>query len=50
PEKTRNTFLMSRRDGLSNREIARKEKVSVKAIEYRISQALKNFRKIKESF
>lgn len=50
PEKTRNTFLMSRREGLSNSEIARKERVSVKAVEYRISQALKNFKKIKESF
>lgn len=50
PEKTRNTFLMSRREGLSNMEIAKREHVSVKAIEYRISQALKNFRKIKESF
>ena len=50
PEKTRNTFLFSRRDGLTNAQIAENEHVSIKAIEYRISNALRSLRKIKESF
>jgi len=50
PEKIRGTFILSRQAGLTNREIAEKEHISVKTIEYRISAALKSFRKIKESF
>lgn len=50
PEKIRGTFLLSREKGLTNRQIADREHISVKAIEYRISTALRSFRKIKESF
>lgn len=49
PAKTRITFLMSRHKGLTYREIARKEKISTKAVEHRISSALKSLKKIKES-
>lgn len=50
PQKLRETFLKSRDEGLSNREIARQENVSVKAIEYRISTVLRNLKNIAKSF
>lgn len=40
PDGIRETFIMNRFEGLSYQEIAEKENVSVKAIEYRISKAL----------
>lgn len=40
PDGIRETFIMNRFKGLSYQEIANKENVSVKAIEYRISKAL----------
>ena len=49
PEKLRETFLHSRYEGLTNKEIAIKEKVSIKAIEYRISAVLRSFKKITNS-
>ena len=48
PAKIRRTFLLSRESGLRNKEIAEKEKVSVKAVEYRISTALKKLYPIKK--
>lgn len=44
PEKVYNTFVKSRIEGLTYKEIAEKEKVSVKVVEYHITQALKFFR------
>lgn len=44
PEKARQTFSMSRSDGLKNREIAQREGVSEKTVEYRIKTALDRFR------
>ena len=49
PEKLRETFIQSRAGGLTNREIALNEKVSIKAIEYRISAVLRSFKKITNS-
>lgn len=40
PEGIRETFLLNRLEGLTYQEIAAKEGVTVKAIEYRISKAL----------
>ncbi len=40
PDGIRETFIMNRFDGLNYKEIADKENVSVKTIEYRISKAL----------
>lgn len=40
PEKIRETFVMSRMDGLSYKEIADQQGVSVKTIEYRVGKAL----------
>jgi RNA polymerase sigma-70 factor, ECF subfamily len=44
PDRIRNTFVLNRFNGLSYPEISKKEKVSVKAIEYRITKALKLLR------
>ncbi|MDR1381379.1 MAG: RNA polymerase sigma-70 factor [Tannerella sp.] len=44
PEKTREIILMSRFDDMSNREIADKLNLSVKSVEYHITQALKKLR------
>ena len=46
PEKTREMFLMNRRDGMTYSEIAQKEGVSVKVVEYNIVLALKAFRRV----
>lgn len=43
-EKTRSAFLMSRREGLTNKEIAARLGISEKAVEYHISVALRNLR------
>ncbi|MDR0757302.1 MAG: RNA polymerase sigma-70 factor [Tannerella sp.] len=44
PEQTRKIIAMSRFDELSNREIAEKLNLSVKSVEYHITQALKRLR------
>lgn len=44
PDIYRETFLMSRFDNYSNREIAERSGISIKTVEYRISQALKVLR------
>jgi len=49
PPKVRDTFMKSRMQGFTNKEIAEEQKLSVKAIEYRISSALKALRKITKS-
>ena len=45
PESYRNAFVMHRFQGLSYKEIAEENNVSVKTIDYRIQQALKIMRK-----
>ncbi|MFA5848344.1 MAG: RNA polymerase sigma-70 factor [Bacteroidales bacterium] len=40
PPKIKDTFLLSRDKKLTNKEIAEKENISIKTIEYRISKAL----------
>lgn len=45
PDKIRESFVLSRRDGLSYDEIAAKRGLDKKAVEYQISLALKHFRK-----
>jgi len=40
PDGIRETFMLNRFDGLSYQEIATKENVSIKTVEYRISKAL----------
>lgn len=45
PEKTREIFLMSRNDDMKNKEIAAAQSISVKAVEFHISKALKQLRK-----
>ena len=45
PDGIRETFIMNRLEGLTYQEIADKEGVTVKAIEYRISKALTLLRK-----
>lgn len=44
PQKARETFSMSRDEGLKNREIAEREGVSEKTVEYRMKTALDRFR------
>jgi RNA polymerase sigma-70 factor (ECF subfamily) len=44
PERCREVFVMSRMDGLMNREIAEKLHISLKMVEKHISQALRVFR------
>ncbi|MFH7010386.1 RNA polymerase sigma factor [Flavobacterium sp. FlaQc-52] len=44
PSKTKEIFWMSRKKGLTNKEIAAELKVSEKTIEYHISSALKKFK------
>ena len=45
PDLVRTIFVMSRKEGLSYEEIARKLEISVKKVEFNISKALKIFRK-----
>ena len=40
PERSREVFLLSRREGLKNREIAEQLGISIKAVEKQISKAL----------
>lgn len=44
PPKRREVFVMSREDGLKNREIAEELDISIKTVEYHISEALKMMR------
>ena len=44
PDKCREVFIMSRIDGLKNREIAEKLCINIKNVERHISRALKTFR------
>lgn len=44
PVKTREIFLMSRYEGLKNREIAIRQNLSVKTVEFHINKALKQLR------
>lgn len=51
PDTVRESFAMSRDEGLTNKDIASKKGLSVKAVEYHITVSLKQFRKkIKEYF
>lgn len=43
PEKRRQIFIMSRRDGMSHKEIARELGISVRTVKNQISRALKTF-------
>ena len=45
PPKISKTFALSRSEGLKNREIAQREGISEKAVEYRMRVALEKFRK-----
>lgn len=49
PEKCRIVFLMSRLDGLANRQIAETLDISVKAVEKQITRALKQLRESLEA-
>ncbi len=44
PEKCREIFLMSKRDGLSNQEIAEELGISIKTVKNQITKAFKNLR------
>lgn len=46
PKKTQEIFLLSRRDGLTYKEIAEVKSISVKTVETQMSRALKILRKI----
>ena len=46
PEKRKRLFYLSRRDHLTYQEIARKEGLSVKTVEYHISKALQDLRNL----
>ena len=45
PEQTRKVFLFSRRENLSNREIAQTMQLSVKSVEFHITKALRELKK-----
>lgn len=50
PAKIADTFSTSRHDGLKNKEIALRDGISEKTVEYRIRRALKEFKKILKHF
>ena len=50
PERCREIFLMSKRDGMTYREIAEELNLSEKTVEHQISKALKTLRSKKEDF
>lgn len=50
PQPVRDTFLLSRNSEMTYKEIAVKEKISIKTVEYRISYALKRLRQALQSF
>lgn len=45
PEKTRQVFLFSKRDGMSNKEIAEEMGISIKTVENQMTRAMKHLRK-----
>ena len=45
PDRCREVFILSRVDGLKNREIAEKLKINIKNVERHLSRALQSFRK-----
>jgi len=45
PERCREVFILSRIEGLKNREIAEKLKINIKNVERHLSRALQSFRK-----
>ena len=45
PDRCREVFILSRMDGLKNREIAEKLEINVKNVERHLSRALQSFRK-----
>lgn len=50
PQTVRDTFLLSRNSNMTYEEIAEKENISIKTVEYRISYALKRLRQALRSF
>ena len=50
PERCREIFLMSKRDGMTYREIAEELNLSEKTVEHQISKALKTLRGKKDDF
>ena len=50
PEKCRQVFIMNRFDGLSPKEIAEKEEISIRTVEGHIGKALKIMRKELETY
>ena len=50
PERCREIFLMSKRDGMTYREIAEELNLSEKTVEHQISKALKTLRGKKDEF
>ena len=50
PDRCREIFLMSKRDGMTYREIAEELNLSEKTVEHQISKALKTLRGKKENF
>jgi RNA polymerase sigma-70 factor (ECF subfamily) len=46
PERSREVFLLSRHEGLKNREIAEKLNISIKVVERHIGRALKALREV----
>ena len=50
PERQQNIFMLSRVEGMSNREIAKKLEISEKTVEYHISQSIKTIRRKLENF
>ena len=50
PERCREIFLMSKRDGMTYREIAGELNLSEKTVEHQISKALKTLRGKKDDF
>lgn len=50
PEKVSNTFILNRIHGMTYQEIAESKDISIKVVEYHITQALKLFRKKLKDF
>lgn len=49
PNRTREIFVLSRFEQLSNKEIAAKLNLSIRTVEKQISNAISNFKKLKEN-
>ena len=50
PDSVRESFAMSRGEGMTNKEIAGKKGMSVKAVEYHITVSLRQFRKMLKDY